>query len=191
MSKNKGSEKKNGGTEKSETVAAPRKQRAPQKPRGTLVERMVAKADLIYTMITLSAKQVAEKNAPSDVIKAANDFVAQAEIWREKFFGLKTIGWNPVKAVADKGPVAEGDSITIASDQKEIYNFIDGLMDGTANLVAGTVLTSGKKQRVLVKARDGRAYGFVQRSHLVRLSGPVPAEATTPTQVAQDSAPLV
>ena len=113
------------------------------------------------------AEITSKRGAPADVVAASKDFVAQTEAWREKFFGLKSSGWMPSKSAA-KSALTEGDEVAIVPEQREIYAYIPGLLEGTIKLFAGTILpgAKGKPTRVLVKSAEGQVYGFVPNTHL-------------------------
>jgi len=162
--------KKNGnGAKKEKPEGAARAPRAPRAPMGTLAERLLDKSEKVFAYATSVAEITAKRGAPVDVVVAAKDFVAQVETWREKFFGLKAAGWMPTKS-AGKADIVEGRAISILPEQLETYSYITGLIEGTASLVAGTVLpgAKGKPSRVLVKSVEGQVYGFVPTTHLVK-----------------------
>ena len=160
--------KKNGnGSKKEKPEGAAKAPRAPRAPLGTLAERLLDKAEKVFTYAASVAEITAKRGAPADVVAASKDFVAQTEAWREKFFGLKSSGWMPSKSAA-KSALTEGDEVAIVPEQREIYAYIPGLLEGTIKLFAGTILpgAKGKPTRVLVKSAEGQVYGFVPNTHL-------------------------
>ena len=160
--------KKNGnGSKKEKPEGAAKAPRAPRAPLGTLAERLLDKAEKVFAYAASVADITTKRGAPADVAAAAKEFVAQTETWREKFFGLKSSGWVPSKSAA-KSALSEGDEVSIVAEQREIYAYIPGLLEGTIKLFAGTILlgAKGKPTRVLVKSAEGQVYGFVPNTHL-------------------------
>jgi len=166
--KNKGRNASSSGSsaESSETSAA-KPTRAPRAPRGTLPERLVGKADKVYSLVSEMGKEMAARGAPKDSSDAVTAFLGQVEVWREKIFALKSSGWVPSEK---KGKVAivEGDPIQIVSEHLARYSFIDGLAEGRVQLVAGAVVQVSRFQiDVMLKdAADGKFYGYAPRKFL-------------------------
>jgi hypothetical protein len=179
-----------GGGENQEPVvaAASSKIRPPRKPMGTVPERLADKADHVHTLVNDSLVLMARRNVPDDVVSATKTFWAQLDVWREKIFGLKSSGWLPSEVSASKD-IVEGDHVRIAPDMRETYQYIFealGVAPGEEDLVAGLVVKTKRSSRVLVKKLaagapgelDGlgqqahspeQVFGYVSRSHLVRL----------------------
>jgi hypothetical protein len=186
--KSRGGVENPGGGENREPVAAATssKIRPPRKPMGTLSERLADKADHVYALINNTLQLMAKRSVPEDVLQATKTFWAQVDAWREKVFGLKSSGWQPVES--DNKDIVKGDHLQIAPDMRETYQYIFdalGVAPGEEDLVAGLVVSMKRSSRILVKKLavgapgdlDGlgrsvhspeQVFGYVSRSHLVR-----------------------
>ena len=170
-------------------AAAAARTSAPRKPMGTVPERLVDKADHVYSIVNDALQLMVKRDVPSDVELATKACLSQVEAWREKIFGLKSSGWVPVEASASKD-IVEGDHLRIAPDMRETYQYIFdalGVAPGEEDLVAGLIVKTKRSSRVLVKKPaagapgelDGlgqsthspeQVFGYVTRSHLVKRS---------------------
>jgi hypothetical protein len=188
--KSKGDVENPGGGENQESVAAAAavKTSTPRKPMGTVPERLVDKADHVYSIVNDALQLMVKRDVPSDVELATKECLSQVEAWREKIFGLKSSGWVPVEGSASKD-IVEGDHLRIAPDMRETYQYIFdalGVVPGEEDLVAGLVVKTKRSSRVLVKKlgdevpgvddagqplrSSDMVFGYVTRSHLVKRS---------------------
>jgi len=164
--KNKGHDKPSTSTESGTSVTSASKPRALRKPRGTLLEQFANKADKVYSMVSEISKELMTRGAPKETCEAATAFLVQVEGWREKIFGLKSSGWEPVSKGV-KVPIVEGDPIKIADEHLSRYSFIEGLAEGKVLLVAGSVVEVSRFQvDVMLKDTEGKFYGYAPRKFL-------------------------
>lgn len=140
-----------------------------RKPRvhRTFIERLLGKADVMYSTGTDIAKMIGSRAAPTDIVVVAQDFVGILEKYRERFFALRDSGWSPPEAA--KTDIQEGDTVTIAKKFLARYDYIEGLAEGRTKLVAAKFTPKGSKGiDVLVKdAATSAPYGLIPKSHLI------------------------
>jgi hypothetical protein len=136
-------------------------------PRAPLPERLVDKANRTVALVQDVAKVVADRGAPEEVIDASKVLLDQVTNWARSILDLKDSGWVPTDPSV-KLPINEGDPIKIVDDEKGIYSFIPGVLEGTAQLVAGPSIQDGKNQvKILVKdPSNGGVYGYVPKRYL-------------------------
>lgn len=136
-------------------------------PRAPLPERMVDKANRAVALVDDVAKVMADRGAPEEVVDASKVLLDQVTNWAKRILDLKDSGWVPTDPSV-KLPINEGDAIKIVDDEKGIYSFIPGVLEGTAQLVAGPSIQDGKNQiKILVKdPSNGGVYGYVPKRYL-------------------------
>jgi len=138
--------------------------------RKTFLERLVFKADSMYTYGAELAKMLLDRGAPDEITQKSHDFLPALEKYRELFFVLRDSGWAPAEKALAKG-FQEGEQVTIARKHLARYDFIAGLAEGTTKLVAAKFVNRGESSRyvdVLVKdAVTGATYGLIPKSQLV------------------------
>ena len=136
--------------------------------RKTFIERLLAKADSMFSMGTDLAQMLQDRRAPGEVSGKALEFIPVLEKYREMFFGLRDSGWVPAEKSLKKD-FQEGDRVMIVKDHIPRYEYIPGLSEGTTQLVAAKFIPRGGKYvDVLVKdAATGAAYGLVPKGQLV------------------------
>ena len=138
--------------------------------RKTFIERLVFKADAMFSLGTELAKMLLDRGAPDEFTQKSHDFVPALEKYREMFFTLRDSGWVPAEK-APKVDFKEGDRVTVIKAHLPRYDFIIGLSDGTTKLVAAKFVNRGESARVidvLVKdAVTGVTYGLIPKSQLV------------------------
>ena len=157
MSKNKKGNKDKSGAEGSVTPAAGRKPRV----KRSFVERLVGKAEDVFTMASEIAHDAEKRGAPDGVVQVMKGFVGLAEKYREEIFGLRNSGWAPAdKAV--KINLKEGVKVQIDPKFKDHYDYIPGLQQ---LLTISKVISAGKRTQYLVLAEDGTPCGYVPKSH--------------------------
>ena len=138
--------------------------------RKTFLERLVLKADSMYSLGTELAKMLLDRGAPDDVTQKSHDFVPALEKYRELFFALRDSGWTPPEK-APKKDFQEGDRVMVTKLHLSRYDFIAGRADGTTKLVAAKFVSRGESTKfvdVLVKdAITDATYGLIPKSQLV------------------------
>jgi hypothetical protein len=164
MSKGRKSRSENGSASAGSSGLAVR--RSPN--RKTFIERLLAKADSMFSMGTDLAQMLQDRRAPGEVSGKALEFIPVLEKYREMFFGLRDSGWVPAEKSLKKD-FQEGDRVMIVKDHIPRYEYIPGLSEGTTQLVAAKFIPRGGKYvDVLVKdAATGAAYGLVPKGQLV------------------------
>ena len=167
--KNKGRSAATSGSSDASETSSPKRSGAPRAPRGPLAERLAFKADKVHSLASEIAKVMESRGAPKDNCDAAKAFLGQVEEWREKIFALKSSGWEP-SSKSVKVAIVEGDPIQIMSEHLARYGFIDGLVEGRVQLVAGSVVEVSRFQiDVMLKdAETGKFYGYAPRKFLER-----------------------
>jgi len=137
--------------------------------RKTFLERLVLKADSMFSLGTELAKLLQDRSAPDEIVQIARDFVPVLEKYRERFFALRDSGWSPAER-APKVDFQEGDRVAVLKAHLPRYDYIVGLTDGTTKLVAAKFISRGESAKVidvLVKdAATGAAYGLIPKSQL-------------------------
>lgn len=163
MSKNKN---KNKGEQTTERVATAPKIRKPRGPMAPLPERICEKAGKVLKIAQEIAKLTASRGAPQSVRDEAQSFVGLVQAWVSALTNLKDSGWEPTTATA-KVAIVEGDLIKIIDEHLARYSYIDGLLEGRVQLVAGEVVQLNKmKVEVALKDTEGKFYGFAPRRYL-------------------------
>jgi hypothetical protein len=167
-SKNKGKDKE-GAVSAESGSSAPKAPRKARSPMGPLPVRLCTKAEKVFALVTEMAKDLASRGGPQQACDAASAFAVQAESWRKVFLDLKDSGWEPV-AAGVKQPIVEGDPIKILDEHLGRYQlFIEGLLDGTTQLVAGAVEQVNRMLvQVMLKDTNGKFYGYAPRQFLTR-----------------------
>lgn len=157
--KNRNSNKGEGGTASASGGRKPRVQRS-------FVERLVDKAETIFTKASEVALMSEKRGVPTATVTIAKEFVTLTEKYREAFYLLRASAWTP-PAKASSIPIAAGAKVAIAPGSLATYSYIPGVTDGTARLVVTAVLQQGKRVQVLVTTEEGQPCGYIPRSHLV------------------------
>ena len=136
----------------------------------TFIERLVFKADSMFSLGTELARMLQDRMAPGDVASKAQEFIPVLEKYREMFFGLRDSGWVPAEK-SHKKDFKEGDRVMIVKEHLHRYDFISGLSEGVTKLVAAKFVPRGEGAKyvdVLVQdAVTGAAYGLIPKSQLV------------------------
>jgi hypothetical protein len=137
----------------------------------SFVERLIAKANVICARATELALVCEKRGVPLDVTKNAKEFLPLAEVYRERFFSLRTAGpdgtsWVPSgKGAATQ--IKEGDLVAFRSEFRVKYAYIPGVEDDTAVFCATKILPRGKRDiEVLLRDAEGKAYGYALGSQL-------------------------
>ena len=137
--------------------------------RKTVIERLVLKADSMFSLGTEVAKLLQDRSAPDEIVHIAREFVPILEKYRERFFALRDSGWVPAEK-APKKDFQAGDRVSVLKAYLPRYDFIAGLAEGTTKLVAERFVSRGKSEKfadVVVKDADtGVVYGLIPKSHL-------------------------
>ena len=160
MSKNKKSKDKSGAD--GSGTPAPSGGRKPRVKR-SFVERLVGKAEDVFTLTSEVAHDAEKRGAPDGVVQVMKEFVGLAEKYREAIFDLRNSGWAP----ADKSVkinLKEGVKVQIDPKFKDHYDYIPGLQQ---LLTISKVILAGKRTQYLVLAEDGTPCGYVPKSHLL------------------------
>ena len=138
--------------------------------RKTFIERLLAKADSMFSTGTELSKMLLDRGAPDEITQKSHDFVPVLEKYREMFFVLRDSGWVPPEK-APMNDFKEGDRVAIVKAHLPRYDFISGLAEGVTKLVASKFVprgAGGKYVDVLVKdAVTGATYGLIPKSQLV------------------------
>jgi len=171
MSKRNRSNRSSGSSNSSSSSDSSASTTSVRKPRvhRTFIERLVAKAEDMYTTGTEIAKMIGGRGAPTDIETVAREFVPILEKYRERFFALRSSGWAPPETGA-KIEIKEGDTVTIAKSAIAKYDFIEGLAEGRTKLVAVKFVPRGEGKIVDVLVKDavtGAPYGLILKSILI------------------------
>ena len=135
--------------------------------RRTYIERLLGKAETLYSTGADIAKMINGRGAPAEIVTVAQEFVGVLEKYRERFFALRNSGWSPPES-ASKVEIKEGDTVSIKKKFLPKYDYIEGLSEGRTKLVAAKFTPKGGKGiDVLVKdAATGAPYGLIPKGHL-------------------------
>lgn len=168
MTKRNRSNRNDGGSSSSGTAAAASTSTRKPMVRRTFIQRVLARAEIMYSTGADIAKMIAGRGAPDGIETVAQEFVTILEKYRERFFALRDSGWAPPEA-ASKADIKEGDTVTIAKKFLAKYDYIEGLAEGRTKLVAAKFTPKGAKgTEVLVKdAATSAPYGLIPKSHLI------------------------
>jgi hypothetical protein len=138
--------------------------------RKTFLERLVFKADSMYTYGAELAKMLLDRGAPDEITQKSHDFLPALEKYRELFFALRDSGWAPAEKAPAKG-FQEGDRVAVIKAHLPRYDFIAGLADGSTKLTAMRFIARGKSAKVydvvVTDATTGVSYGLIPKAHLV------------------------
>jgi hypothetical protein len=136
--------------------------------RRTYIERLLGKAEAMYSIGTDIAKMISGRGAPADIVTVAQEFVGVLEKYRRRFLALRDSGWLPPEP-ASKAEIKEGDAVSIAKKFLPKYDYIEGLAEGRTKLVAAKLTPKGGKGiDVLVKdAATNAPYGLIPKGHLI------------------------
>jgi hypothetical protein len=134
--------------------------RSPMKP---FVERMIGRAEVIYTKASEVELALEKRGAPAATTKIASDFIVMCERYREAFYELRASGWKPPSAEGFN-PQA-GTRVSVGPKFLDLYAWIPGVTGGTADLVVSKV-SEGVRPLFLVASVDGTSYGYIPKSHL-------------------------
>ena len=138
--------------------------------RKTFLERLVFKADSMYTYGAELAKMLLDRGAPDEITQKSHDFLPALEKYRELFFALRDSGWAPAEKAPAKG-FQEGDRVAVIKAHLPRYDFIAGLAEGTTKLAASKFVARGKSVKVydvlVTDAITGVSYGLIPKAHLV------------------------
>jgi hypothetical protein len=140
--------------------------RAPRAPLGTVAERLLDKGETAVKLIEGALQLATRRGVPNLLQNITIELLTQVKHWKEDLEALKASGWQPTETTA-KVDIEEGDPVAIDPAYLDTYSYIPGAREGTADLIAGTCLIVGKSVRILVKPRDGVAYGYIPKNHLV------------------------
>ena len=156
----------NGGTSAGSAGSAVRRPMI----RKTFLERLVFKADSMYTHGAELAKMLLDRGAPDEITQKTHDFLPALEKYRELFFALRDSGWVPAEKAPAKG-FHEGDRVMVIGKHLPRYDFIAGLAEGTTKLVAAKFVNRGESAKVVdvlvTDAVTGATYGLIPKSQLV------------------------
>jgi hypothetical protein len=165
MSKGRKNASKENGASVSTSGVAIRRPRI----RKTFLERLVFKADSMYSLGAELAKLLQYRSAPEEVVQIAREFVLVLEKYRERIFALRDSGWAPSEK-ASKVDFQEGDRVSVLKAHLSRYDFIPGLAEGSTKLMAAKFISRGKSAKfvdVLVSdASTGATYGLIPKSQL-------------------------
>ena len=166
MSKGRKSRSENGSASAGSSGSTIR--RSPN--RKTFLERLVFKADSMYTYGAELAKMLLDRGAPDEITQKSHDFLPALEKYRELFFALRDSGWAPAEKAPAKG-FQEGDRVAVIKAHLPRYDFIAGLAEGTTKLAASKFVARGKSVKVydvlVTDAITGVSYGLIPKAHLV------------------------
>ena len=132
------------------------------------VERLIGKATDIHLKAVEIAKAAETRGAPAATVVIAKEFAGLAEKYRDAIAELQASGWKPSDSSIPL-PITEGSKVSIKPENKGLYDYIPGVADGTARLVATKVIEHGMGRMVqaLVATEEGTPCGYIPRSHLV------------------------
>ena len=132
------------------------------------IERLINKAMMIHVKAAEIAKAAEKRGAPAETTMLAKEFVDLAETYRDAIVGLRASGWTPSDS-SILPSITESSKVSIKSESKSLYDYIPGVVDGTAKLVAIKVIEHGmgRMVQVLVATEEGTSCGYIPRSHLM------------------------
>jgi len=154
-----------GDTTATPETAPAKAPRAPRAPLGTVAERLLDKGETAVKLIEGALQLATRRGVPNLLQNITIELLTQVKHWKEDLEALKVSGWQPTETA--KVDIEEGDPVAIDPAYLDTYSYIPGAREGTADLIAGTCLIVGKSVRILVKPRDGVAYGYIPKNHLV------------------------
>ena len=168
MGKNRNKTRSQGQGEGSGAAASPAAAAKTPRTVKPFVERLVDKAVGIHIKAVEIAKAAEARGAPAATVVIVKEFAGLAEKYLDAIAGLRDSGWKPSDSSIPL-PIVEGSKVSIKPENRGLYDYIPGVADGTAKLVATKVIEHGmgRMVQVLAATEEGTPCGYIPRSHLV------------------------